>query len=190
MLFYDLRKRKLGGLVIQQRKVVLKKLSLLFIIVYVITSSACQLNRDDGFAIYLLARNIPATELAQIDINRVNLETKPIISNDDIISYDKTNHIIELTQAAYTRMQQEFPIPVNGTPFVVCVGNERIYTGAFWTPISSISYDGVVIMQPFDVKDTTIQITLGYPGSEFFTGTDPRADSRIMKALEEDHKIK
>jgi hypothetical protein len=168
----------------------LNKLSLLLIIVFAITSSACKPIKEDGFAIYLLTQNIPANELSQIDINLLTLETKPIISNDDIISYDKTNHIIELTQVTYTRVQQIFPIPVNGIPFVVCVGNERIYTGAFWTPISSISYDGVVIMQPFNAKDTTIQITLGYPGPDFFTGNDLRADSRIMKALEEDEKIK
>jgi len=168
----------------------LKKLSLLLIIFYALTSSACQPSKEDGFAIYLLAQKIPATELTQIDINQLILETKPIISKDDIISYDKTDHIIELTQTAYTRIQQIFPIPVNGIPFVVCTGNERIYTGAFWIPISSISYDGVVIMQPFNAIDTSIQITLGYPGPEFFTGNDPRADSRIMKALKEDGKLK
>jgi hypothetical protein len=168
----------------------LKKLSLLLIIFCAITSSACQSSKDNGFAIYLLVQNVPANELSQTDINRLTLETKPIISNDDIVSYDKTNHTIELTQEAYTRVQQIFPIPMNGIPFVVCVGNVRIYTGAFWAPISSISYDGVVIMQPYNVNGTTIQISLGYPGPEFFTGTDPRSDSRIMKALEEDEKLK
>jgi hypothetical protein len=176
----------LSSIAIQKMRVKVKKLSLLLIIFFAITSSACQDSNDNGFAIYLLSQNVPATELSQIDLNRLTLETKPIISNDDIISYEKTNHTIELTQAAYTRVQKIFPIPVNGIPFVVCAGNERIYAGAFWTPISSISYDGVVIMQPYNARDTTIQITLGYPGPEFFTGKDPRADSRIMNALEED----
>ncbi len=168
----------------------MKKLSIFLIIVCALTGSACQPGKNNGFAIYLLAQNIPAAELARIDIDRLPLESKPIISNDDIISYDKANHMIELTPAAYTRVQQIFPIPVNGFPFVVCAGNERIYTGAFWTSISSISFSGVVIMQPVDTKNTTIQITLGYPGPEFFTGDDPRADSRIMKALEKDGKMK
>jgi hypothetical protein len=167
-----------------------KKLSLLLIILRALSSSACQAGNGNGFAIYLLSRNIPATELSQIDIDQLTLETKPLISNADIISYDRTDHRIELTRSAFTRLQQVFPVPVNGMPFVVCVGNERIYTGAFWTPISSISFDGVVIMQPYDDKGTTIQITLGYPTPGFFTGDDPRADSRIMQALEEDGKIK
>jgi len=170
----------------------LKKLSFLLVIIYVLAISGCQPGKDDDFAIYLLAQDIPAAKLSQIDIDRLILENKPIISGDDIISYEKTDHMMELTRAAYSRVQQVFPmsVTVNGLPFVVCVGKERIYTGAFWTPISSISYDGVVIMQPVAAKGTTIQITLGYPAPDFFTGYDPRADGRIMRALEQDGKLK
>ena len=154
--------------------------------------SGCQPAKDDGFAIYLLAQDIPATELSKIDINQLTLESRPLISSDDVTSYHKTNHIIELTPAANTHIQQIFPKPVrvDGIPFVVCIGDERIYAGAFWTPVSSLSYDGVVIMQPWDTKETTIQIALGYPGPDAFTGTDPRADPRIMRVLERDNKLK
>jgi hypothetical protein len=176
----------------KERKTVLKKTSLLLITVLVLAFSACQSIKYDKFAIYLLAQDIPATELSQGDIDQLTLKSEPIISSDDIISYDATNHVMELTQAAYTRVQQIFPMPVkvDGIPFVVCVGKERIYIGAFWTPVSSLSYDGVVIMQPFETKPTTVQIALGYPISDVFTSNDPRADSRIMKALERDRKLK
>ena len=170
----------------------LKKLSSLLVIIYALAIPGCQLIRNDGFAIYLLAQDVPTSELSQIDINQLILESKPIISVDDIISYGKTDHVMQLTQAAYIRVQKIFPMPVkvDGLPFVVCVGKERIYTGAFWTPVSSISYDGFVIMQPFAAKETTIQIVLGYPVPDVFKGYDPRADSRIMKALEQDGKLK
>ena len=170
----------------------LKKLSSLLVIIYALAISGCQLIRKDGFAIYLLAHAVPTSDLSQSDINQLILESKPIISADDIISYGKTDHIMQLTQAAYIRVQKIFPMPVkvDGLPFVVCVGKERIYTGAFWTPVSSISYDGVVIMQPFAANETTIQIVLGYPVPDVFKGYDPRADSRIMKALEQDGKLK
>jgi hypothetical protein len=82
------------------------------------------------------------------------------------------------------------PVRVDGIPFVVCVGTERIYTGGFWTPLSSLAYDGVIIMQPWDTNETTIQIALGYPAPEVFSGDDPRADTRIMDALEQDNKLK
>jgi len=89
------------------------------------------------------------------------------------------------------QVQQIFstPVKVNGIPFVVCVGTERIYTGAFWTPLSSLSFDGVVIIQPFNKDETTIQISLGYPGSDMFTGRDPRVDKRILYVLAQDGKL-
>ena len=75
-------------------------------------------------------------------------------------------------------------------PFVVAVDAEPIYSGAFYTPASSISYDGVVIMQPFAAATPTIQIGLGYPGVEAFTGTDPRSDPRIVTRLQLVNKSK
>lgn len=170
----------------------LKKTALLLIIILTLAVSGCQPDRSDAFAIYLLAQDISAVKVAQIDIDQLALESEPIISSDGIISYVKANHMIELTPAAYTRIQQIFPMPVrvDGIPFVVCVGKERIYTGGFWTPLSSLSYDGVIIMQPWDTNATTIYISLGYPAPEAFTGNDPRADPRIMDALEKAHKLK
>ena len=170
----------------------LKKISFLLIIILGAALASCQPGKDNNFAIYLLAQDIPASQLSQIDITQLILQNKPIISNDDIVSYDRASHTMELTQEAYTRVQQIFPMPVKveGIPFVVCVGNERIYTGAFWTPVSSRSYDGVVIMQPFDATKSTIQITLGYPAPEVFIGDDPRADARIIKTLEQGEKLK
>ena len=170
----------------------MKKLSLFFVILCALAITACRPVNEDHFAIYLLAQDIHPAELSQMDLSRLTLESKPIISGDDLVSYDRTDHTLELTQAAYDRVQQLFPasLRVSGLPFVVCVGKERIYAGAFWTPISSLSYDGVVIMQPMDTKDTLIQISLGYPGPDFFTGQDPRADARIMRALEQDGKLR
>jgi hypothetical protein len=170
----------------------LKRISLLLIVLVGTVLAGCQGGQAGSFAIYLLAEDIPATQISQMDIGELMLQDKPLISGDDIVSYDQSTHTIELTREAYERVQQIFPMPVevDGIPFVVCVGNERIYTGAFWTPLSSISYDGVIIMQPFDPNGTTIQIALGYPSPEVFTGDDPRDDPRILKALEQSRKLK
>jgi hypothetical protein len=175
----------------KERRTLLKKTPLL-IIILAFVFSGCQSAQKDHFAIYLLKEDIPTTELSQVDIGQLVLEGEPILSGDDIVSYDKTSHSMELTQTAFTRLQHMFPMPVkvNGIPFVVCVGKQRIYTGAFWTPLSSLSFDGVVIMQPFDARETTIQISLGYPVPVVFTGNDPRADPRIIRAFEQDEKLK
>lgn len=159
---------------------------------FTLVFSGCQSAHNDDFGIYLLTQDIPAAELSKMDINELSLEGEPLISSDDIISYHKTDHIIELTPSAYSRVQKVFPMPVrvDGIPFVVCVGEERIYTGAFWTTVSSLSYEGVVIMHPWDANGTTIQIALGYPGPDFFKGDDPRSDPLIIKVLERDKKLK
>lgn len=170
----------------------LRKLFVTWIAIVGLTLSSCQSIQESKFAIYLLAQEVPATELSQLDIERLTLQSSPVLSTHDIVSYDKADHTLELTHDAYVRIQQIFPMPVkvDGIPFVVCVGNERIYLGAFWTPLSSLSYDGIVIMQPLDDTQTTIQIHLGYPAPEVFTGNDPRADPRIIKALEQSGKLK
>jgi len=145
-----------------------------------------------GFAIYLVSQDMSASEASEMDLDQLTLENEPLISGEDIISYQPANHIIELTPAAYRRFQGAFPRPVKvaGIPFVVCVGSQRIYAGALWTPASSISYDGVIILQPFDSDGRTIQLSLGYPGPDAFEGSDPRSDPRIIKALERGQKLK
>jgi hypothetical protein len=177
---------------IERLSIMLKKISVLLITIIGLAFSSCQTDNGNQFAIYLLAQDIPAAKLSQIDINQLILQNKPILSQDDILTYDKAGHTIELTQEAYTRLQQIFPMPVkvDGIPFVVCVGEERIYTGAFWTPVSSLSFDGPLILQPLDKTKTTIQISLGYPVQDVFTGNDPRGDPRIIKALEQGKKLK
>jgi hypothetical protein len=105
--------------------------------------------------------------------------------------YDRATHEMELTPEALARVQQLFstPIRTNGIPFVACAGREPIYVGAFWTPLSSQSYYGVVILQPFAAEQTTSQLSLGYLGASSFTGQDLRSDARVMQALEAARKL-
>lgn len=154
--------------------------------------TGCTPEEADGFAIYLLEQDMPATEILGMDIEELILEDEPILSADDIILYDWDTHTIELSSEGYSSIQDLFLLPVNvsGIPFVACVGSQRIYTGAFWTPASSLIYDGVLIMHPMDDASRTIQLSVGYPLSEVFSGKDPRGDSRIMESLEYENKLK
>ena len=99
---------------------------------------------------------------------------------------------MELTQDAFQRIQDLFllPVDVDGMPFVVSVGGDPVYGGAFWTPASSLIFDGVTIMEPFAQGSTTIRLELGYPSTEFVSGIDPRSDARIMEALETAGKLR
>jgi hypothetical protein len=167
------------------------RLSLIVLVIAPIVMG-CIPTQARGFSIYLLADEVPATELSIVDLTDLELQEEPIVSGDDIVTYSKETHEIELNAEAYDRIQQLFalPVQVSGMPFVVFVGADRIYAGAFWTPASSISFDGVVICEPYDRERRVITIGLGYPSPEAFKGTDPRSDPRVLQSLEAAGKLK
>jgi len=153
--------------------------------------SSCAPPKAGGFAIYLLAEDVRTADVPWDDLSSLELEEQPIIATDDIVAYAKETHEIELTAAAYERVQglHTLPVDVDGLPFVVRVGDDRIYAGAFWTLASSLIFEGVIIMQPFETDKRIIRISLGYPTPEAFRGVDPRADPRILQALEQVGKL-
>jgi len=154
--------------------------------------AACKAEKEKGFTLYMVSgisdpRQVDGSELADIP-----LEDNPLIAEDDILSYNRETHEMELTEEAYARVISLFslPVDVDGMPFVVVVDDEPIYSGAFYTPLSSISYGGVVVMQPLGENARTLSFGLGYPGADVFEGTDPRSDSRIISRLGMENKLK
>ncbi|MBG0770204.1 MAG: hypothetical protein H0S82_00765 [Anaerolineaceae bacterium] len=144
--------------------------------------------RGEAFELYLLADDqAHGMDIIDTPLEDLELAETPLLTTADLISYERSTHTLELTDAGFQKVTDllEAGFQVAGIPFVVVSGGERIYAGAFWTPLSSQSFDGVVIMDPaFQSDDNTIQITVGYPGSGFFTGADPREDSRLLAALD------
>ena len=140
---------------------------------------------NDGFAIYLTKDNIPTSQMEAL--SHVDLADQPIISLNDIVEYNWATHEIELTPDAYQRLDA-MHFPTNGTSFLVCVDRQPVYWGAFWPSYSSQSFNGVtIITSPFfhesEGAPNTIQISLGYPGSSFHQGVDPRSNQQIMDSL-------
>jgi len=152
----------------------------------------CARSKAYGFSMYLLASDMSATEASTVDLYDLDLQEDPILSADDIIAYAWNTHEIEITGTAYERIRRLFslPVEVRGMPFVVCVGRDRIYGGGFWTPASSLSFDGVIILEPLDPDRHVIRIHLGYPTQEAFSGKDPRSDQRIRQSLESAGKLR
>lgn len=142
-----------------------------------------------GFAIYLVEQSVDTAQLSKIEVDSIPLEDLPVITMNDIISYEKETHKIELTLSAYDRLIQ-MGVPVNGRPFVVCLDGKPVYAGAFWVMWSSLSFDGVVIMLPSLTNTVTIQLSLGYPDPGFFKGKDPRNNKKIFQSLELAGKLK
>jgi hypothetical protein len=122
------------------------------------------------------------------DLDEMELQESPVLSMDDIISYDGETHVVELESSVGARWDG---LELPGKRFVVVVGRELIYTGAFMAAYFSRTYDGVVILWPtMEGSPNTIKIQLGYPWGDFFTGEDPRADPRIMEALRQAGKLR
>lgn len=170
----------------------MKKVLLVWLFVLILAAISCRRQASDDFGIYLLAEDRPATQLAAVDLRTLALQDQPVVGLADIISYDRHAHEMQLTETAYRRVQDLFTLPVrvDGIPFVVSAQGEPIYAGGFWTPASSLSFDGVIIPQPFSQDETKIGLFLGYPARLVFTGEDPRADPRIFEALEMAGKLK
>ena len=114
--------------------------------------------------------------------------SKLVISDEDIVWYNKTSHEIKLTTEGVEKIQA-LEVGVYGEPFVIKINDGKMYNGSFWTPISSVSYDGIVIEVPFNINDNTIKLEKGYPTSEFFQGADPRGDQRVSDHFQEIGKL-
>ncbi len=138
------------------------------------------------FAIFLPIEDLTLDDVHNLD--EIILQEAPVLSMDDIIAYDAETHVIELEPTVAERWDG---LELTGRFFVVMVGKELIYAGAFMAAYFSRTYDGVVILWPsMEGSPNTIKIQLGYPWEDFFTGEDPRADPRIMEALHQAGKLR
>jgi len=151
-------------------------------------SSPEETTETEGFAIYLTRDDVPVSTMPIL--SHIEIADGPVFTVDDIISYDKDTHEIELTYEAYKRVTK-LVVPTTGRSFIVCLDKKPIYWGAFWTPVSSQSFDGVTILVNLSAQTkNTIKIGLGYPSESFSRGEDPRSNSEIMESLEKAGKLK
>ena len=171
------------------------KRTLILIAIAVTLLAACQAEptlapplEGEAFELYLVANEqLAGPDIKNYELSELPLAEEPIITTDDIENYLWDAHAINLKPESYKQILDIFSggMPMSGVPFVVLSNNERIYAGAFWSPASSLSFDGVAIMQPFDPSGQPLLISLGYPGDDFFTGEDPRDDPRLLNALQQ-----
>ena len=129
-----------------------------------------------SFGLYLV-RNMTGPQAAEIPLERLVLDSTPILSDEDIRLYQWSGHVLNLhdEQAFLERLPN---VPTHGLPFVVMVNGERIYLGAFWTSFSSLSTELPVI----DVFLPPLAIKPGYPWDQV-QDPDPRNDPRIRSVF-------
>jgi len=163
------------------------KLTPLIIVGIILLLGSYTPSKGEGFAIYLTKDGISPVQIPVL--SHVDIKKQPIIATNDIVIYNDNTHEITLTANAFNRISG-LEVPVTGKSFVVCVDKSPIYCGAFWTPISSISFDGVTIWKPLNSQESkVIRLELGYPSSFFYGGEDPRNNPEIIKSLKQADKL-
>jgi len=151
-------------------------------------SGGCAAVKSEGFAIYLTKDDIRPGKIS--DLSRVAIADNPLIDLNDILSYDPGTYEITLTEDAY-RSIEALKVPLSGRSFVVCVDRKPLYWGAFWTPLSSQSFDGITILKPFSSHNQQIiHLDMGYPASAFYNGIDPRNSAEVLESLERAGKLR
>ena len=143
----------------------------------------CHAPNHEGFAIYLTKGDVPPAQMPAL--SHIDIAEQPVIALDDILSYDADTHEMTLTKEAFSRIAT-LEVPVSGKSFVVCVDSQPVYWGAFWTPVSSMPFNGVTIRKPFNSQGPkVIRLELGYPSPSFYEGEDPRNSAEVLDSLEQ-----
>lgn len=120
--------------------------------------------------------------------SEIPLAEHPIISEADLLSYNWNDHALQLRHPIWYRLSAP---SVRGAPFVVVADGVPLYTGAFWTPLSSISTPVPVILWDLSRQSTRLIIQKGYPSSHFAgQATDPRENDLLRKVLAELGKLR
>lgn len=155
--------------------------------VMIMSGGCADSTAGDGFAIYLTRDNVPPSQMEML--SHVELADEPIISMDDIVSYDASTHEMTLTEDAVKRIEA-LQVPTSGTSFLVCVDKAPVYWGAFWVLYSSQSFDGVTIWLPLILDEApVVPIRTGYPGPREDGAADPRNDPRVLQTFETAGKL-
>jgi hypothetical protein len=150
-----------------------------FIFVFLCGLTACNVENEPGFGIYLA----DSGELA--------------LSEEHIEAYYRDTHTIELNEtgiAKWNSYMTDTSTPrlsgsLFGKEFIVKSKGVEIYRGKFYSGASSMSYDGYVILESLfkmDKDHHSISIEYGYPSPSFAKGEDKRSDARIIKALKDE----
>ena len=112
-----------------------------------------------------------------------------IISDREILSYNKSNHEIKLTKDGIERLKA---LDLYKKTFVIKLNGIEIYEGAFWSYLSSSIYEGVVILDIHlaqNGKTDSIIIEPWYPPGLFEGPEDPRFRVEIFNYFQQRGKL-
>ena len=136
------------------------------------------------FAIYCLKDSLITTAQAEkLPLDSLVLTSDPLLSERDITSYHWSTHIIDVKPRidSILNAMGKWWYKSAGVPFVVTVGNQRIYLGTFWWSYSSSLPPVTCIVVPTSHPKLSYNSSCQQP--------DKRNDTRIHDVLVRENKL-
>lgn len=165
------------------------RLFLFSVAVAMVTGCEKEDNAAGTVDIYLIASYDSGEEGILIEDSSVQLPEKPVISYDELLSYNPDNYCLKLSDKAKSAIFEAEP-SVYGKAFAVVANQEVVYTGYFWPGYFSQGCNWIVIDPLRLALGNEVIIELGYPGLlNRYEVPDHRNDERILRIFRRDHKL-
>lgn len=162
---------------------------LVYILAFAMLSFSCKkedVKSGKTVEIYALKKYQLVPGKCQIDAALSEIDDTPMIRNQDILQYSRTEYQFKLTAAGIEKVKALR----DKTPFAVTVDKEVIYFGFYKPGISSSSCDHSITMDVSWGTDTKISVNLGYPGQlSGVTIDDQRNSPNLITALKNQDKL-
>lgn len=130
------------------------------------------------FSIYLV-KDLSTTEAMSRKLDDLPLENIPVLTDKEIKTYNWKEHEFSMKEGISLEEKLEEKVSTSGKPFVVTVGNERIYLGSFWTLLSSLYNPDIPTISSMWHKGSEKEIY----SIQYGKNQDPRDDIRIFETL-------
>jgi hypothetical protein len=139
------------------------------------------------FGLYLVTKNaIIEKSPLPTELDKMELDKSPLLTEDDIIDYNWTNHTMYITETAAKRIPK---VDSFGKPFIIVADGKRIYYGAFWTSLSSAGTQYPIIDTFIAEPKTTLKIERRYLDRPSKGKPDPRDNEAIKQVFRELGKL-
>jgi len=143
-------------------------------------------NIEGDINIYLLDDYTTAENSMKILSDGIVLAEEPIASYSEIIEYNSEEYSFKMSMDAITRIGNEF-----GSAFAVTLEDEVIYTGYFWSDVSSAVVDWIVMDMTLYEFSISMTVQLGYPWLfDEWSIPDRRNDNRLLSVFARDGKLR
>lgn len=142
-------------------------------------------NIEGNINVFLLEEYNKSENSSQILSDGIVLSDAPLLYYDDLLEYNANDYAFKLTPEASDKLTDLF-----GSAFAVTLGTEIIYTGYFWSSLSSQIVDWLIVELLKAETDDEMVVQLGYPGViDGWIIPDKRNDKRILSVFARDDKL-